>query len=45
MCACVYRYEDRRALHGGVDGMEVTTKILEMSRHFLKRGGYVHTFV
>ena len=39
VCVCVCRYEDARALHGGVDGMQVTAKILESSAYHLKPGG------
>ena len=33
------RYEDHGALDGGDGGLHVTTAILEMSRHVLKRNG------
>ncbi|CAI8014676.1 Release factor glutamine methyltransferase [Geodia barretti] len=32
-------YEDKRALHGGKDGLDVAAKILEFSSHHLKQGG------
>ena len=33
------RYEDKRALHGGKDGLDVAAKILKYSSHHLKQGG------
>jgi release factor glutamine methyltransferase len=32
-------YEDKRALHGGKDGLQVAAKILKFSSHHLKQGG------